>query len=424
MLTASHRTHRCLQLAVVAGLWLGGHIALPAAETAPIPFGDAPHSYWQRESQDAFSKLSRRIQSGESMLDTSNEKAHLISLLKALDVPVSSQLLVYSATSLQSGLIRPTNPRALYFNEEVYVGYVPGGKLEVSAIDPEMGPVFQIFTPALGGGTPQFTRTDRCMNCHAGRTSWQLPGFTAESVIPSTSGGSLDGFRREIVGHTVPIPDRLGGWVVTGAHEKGNHLGNLTGTAAPGGYKRLPNPPGSQFDWERYPVSTSDFFTHLIHEHQLGFHNLVTLAVYRTREALEAGRGHLSPEDASALNDIARQMVRYLLFASEAKLPSGGVKPDPAYLKDFMARRVAIGNGASLRDLDLRGRLFRYRCSYLVHTPGFAALPKEFKDRVQAGMNSALRETGGPAEFNYLPPDEKRAIKAILKETKVFSFAS
>lgn len=399
-------------------------LSLHAGEAPRIPFADAPHSYFQREPKDEFSKLAKRIQSGEVTLDNSSEKAHLLSLLKALDIPVSSQLMVYSATSLQSGLIRPTNPRALYFNDEVYIGYVPGGKLEVTAIDPELGPVFQIFSPASGGGTPEFTRTNRCMNCHAGRTSWQLPGFTIESVIPSTSGGSLDGFRREILGHTVPIPDRLGGWVVTGAHEKGNHLGNLTGTAAPGGYKRLPNPPGSQFDWERYPVQTSDLFTHLIHEHQLGFHNLVTLAVYRTREALEAGKGQVTTDDAAMLNDIARQLVRYTLFANEAKLPTGGVKPDPAYLKDFLAKRTAIGNGASLRDVDLRGRLFRYRCSYLVHSPAFAALPKEIMDRIQAGMNSALREQGGPAEFNYLPPDEKRAIKAILRETRVFSFSS
>lgn len=411
---------RGFQLGAAALLWLSAAMAGQAAEAPKIPFGDTPHSYWQREPQDAFSKLARRIQSGDSPLDNSSEKAHLLSLLKALDIPVSSQLLVYSATSLQSGLIRPTNPRALYFNDEVYVGFVPGGKLEVSAIDPELGPVFQIFSPAFGGGAPQFTRTDRCMNCHAGRTSWQLPGFTIESVIPSTSGGSLDGFRREIIGHTVPIPERLGGWVVTGAYEKGNHLGNLTGTAAPGGYKRLPNPPGSQFSWERYPTQTSDFFTHLIHEHQLGFHNLVTLAVYRTREALEAGKGQVRPDDAAMLNDVARQLVRYILFANEAKFPSGSVKPDPEFVKDFMARKMAIANGASLRDLDLRSRLFKYRCSYLVHSPGFAALPKEIKDRVQAGLATALREQGGPPEFSYLPPDEKRAIMTILRETKVF----
>lgn len=391
-----------------------------AEEAKEKRFSEPPHDYYTRPPRDAFTLWSQRFQKGDEKLDFSSEKSRLISLLKALDVPVTSQLLVYSATSLQAGLIRPSNPRALYFNEEVYVGYVPGGKLEIAAIDPELGPVFSIFNTTFSSSpTPEITRTERCMNCHAGTVSWRLPGFTAESVIAMNSGGSLDGFRRDIVGHTIPISERLGGWHVTGAHEKGDHHGNLLGTSAPGGYKTLPNAPGRSFDWDNYPVRTSDLFTHLIHEHQLGFHNLVTLAVYRTREFKENGRGMIDTEDAAKLNDIARQLVRYVLFAGEAALPSGGIKPDPAYEKDFLARRRAISNGASLRDLDLRSRLFRYRCSYLIHTPSFAALPKEFKDRVLAGLTSALREQGGPPEFNYLPATEKRAIKSILVESGI-----
>ena len=408
---------------------LGRHLALWLAfagitageEATHHRFGDAPHSYWSREPHDAFVKVMARIEKGGIKLDTTSEKTQLTSLLKALDVPVTSQLLVYSATSFQGGLIRPANPRALYFNEEVYVGFVPGGRFEVAAIDPDLGPVFRIFRPTPDGH-PEVTRSERCMNCHAGRTSLQVPGLVAESVICTDTGASLDGFRREQVGHTIPLSDRFGGWHVTGTHEHGDHLGNLMGVAAPGGYKRLQDPPGSLFDWGHYPARTSDLFTHLIHEHQLGFHNLVTLGVYRTRDALEAGHGHLLNEDAAALNDIARQLVRYLLFANEARLPAGGVKPDPAFMADFLARRQPIANGASLRDLDLHGRLFKYRCSYMIQTPSFASLPQEFKVRVTAGLASALREQGGPAEFNYLPPEEKRAIKTLLHEARVGGF--
>jgi hypothetical protein len=120
-------------------------VGLQAAETKEIKFADPPHSYYTRPPQDAFTLWSQRFQKHEVQLDLSGEKARLMSLLKALDIPVTSQLLVYSATSLQAGLIRPSNPRALYFNEEVYVGYVPGGKLEIAAIDPELGPIFSIF---------------------------------------------------------------------------------------------------------------------------------------------------------------------------------------------------------------------------------------------------------------------------------------
>ncbi len=400
-------------------LWLAAFPFLLRGEEAPRHrFNEAPHNYWSRETHDAFSKLIPLLDRGEVKLDISSDKAQLTSLLKALDVPVSSQLLVYSATSFQGGLIRPANPRALYFNDEVYVGYVPGGRFEVAAIDPDLGPVFRIFRPS-NSGRPEITRTERCMNCHAGRTSKQVPGLVVESVICTDTGASLDGFRREMVGHTVPIPLRFGGWHVTGAHEHGDHLGNLMGEAAPGGYTKFADPPGSLFDWNRYPVRTSDLFPHLIHEHQLGFHNLITLAVYRTRDALAAGQGSIRPDDRPVLDDIAHQIVRYLLFAGEAALPAGGVTPDPAYVRDFEARRIATSGGASLRDLDLRTRLFRYRCSYMIYSTGFATMPKEVKAGVLSGLCLALQDANAPAEFNYLPVDEKRTILKILQETGV-----
>ncbi len=392
--------------------------AVRAEEAVHHRFNEAPHNYYSREPRDAFSRFLTRLGGGEVQLDAGSDKAQLVSLLAALDVPVSSQLLVYSATSFQGGLIRPANPRALYFNDEVYVGYVPGGRFEVAAIDPDLGPVFRIFRP-VQNGRPEVTRSERCMNCHAGRTSRQVPGLVAESVICTGTGATLDGFRREQVGHTIPLNLRLGGWHVTGAHEHGEHLGNLMGEAAPGGYRRLPDAPGSLFNWANYPARTSDLLPHLIHEHQLGFHNLVTLAVYRTRDALDAGHGTIRTEDRATLDDLARQLTRYLLFAGEAALPSGGVQPDADYLRDFQARRIATADGASLRDLDLHTHLLRYRCSYMIHAASFTALPAEFKTLVLADLTAALREENGAPDFAYIPTAEKRAIRTILRETKV-----
>jgi hypothetical protein len=405
----------CIAVAIALPLLVAP--GLRAAE--PIPFADAPHLYWQSESHDLMGQLAQRLASGEFQPDRSSEKACLESMLKELDIDPSSQLLVYSATSLQSGLIRPDNPRALYFNDEVYVGFVPGGKMEAVAIDPALGPVFYITENRFSDPSLRFARSQRCMNCHAGEASRHLPGFFAESVIPMLSGASLEGFRRGVVGHTIPLKDRLGGWHVTGANARGEHLGNLIGENQPRAVKRVPNPPGVRFDWSTYLVQTSDLLPHLIHEHQLGFHNLVTLAVYRAREATQAHGSALPDPAVAQLNDIARQFVRYLLFADEAKLPSGGVRGDAAFMKGFAAKRKASPQGASLRDLDLRTHLMKHRCSYLIHSPGFAAMPAVIKDRVLAGLRTALRETGGPAEFNYLPATEKRAISMILASTGV-----
>ncbi len=382
-------------------------------------FSETPHSYWTQQPVDAFSQWLGKMRAGQAVLEGRDEKTQLRSLLKVFGISESSQLLVYSATSLQSGLILPSNPRALYFNEEVYVGYVPGGRFEVSAIDPVLGPVFYLFRPSADG-RPEAARSERCMNCHAGRTSWGVPGFVAESVIATAgSGASLDGFRRELAGHTIPLSERLGGWHVTGAHEHGEHLGNILGDSEGGSYKRILNPPGTRFAWERYPVQTSDLFAHLLLEHQIGFHNLITLSVYRTRDALAAGGGTVRAEDQAALDEIAWRLVRYLLFANEAALPEGGLKPDPVLQRAFFDRRLVGSSGASLRDLDLKAKLFRYRCSYMIYTRGFAALPPEMKQRVLKGLSIALREDGAPAEFGYLPLAEKRAIRSILRETHV-----
>jgi hypothetical protein len=383
-------------------------------------FSEAPHSYWNRSPSDAFAALIAKQQDGNLPPLAGDPREQVAELLEALNVPKSSQLLAYSATSLQSGLILPSNPRAIFFNEEVYVGYVPGGRLEIAAIDPAIGPVFYL-AQATASGRLQQQRTERCMNCHAGRTSWGVPGLVAESVIATVnSGASLDGFRREVAGHTIPLKERLGGWHVTGAHEQGPHLGNLLGTAVDGGYSTYANPPGKRFDWARYPAQTSDLFAHLLHEHQIGFHNLVTLGLYRTRDALAVGGGSVRLQDRQELDEIAWRLVRYLLFQGEVALPEGGLRPDPELRNAFLARQIVGPSGRSLRELDLENRLFKNRCSYMIYTKGFAALPREFRQRVLRGLTLALAEQGAPAEFGYLPPEEKRSIRLILRETGIF----
>ena len=186
--------------AALAGIcvWAG---LLPARVLSEIPvhrFPEPPHAYWTKTPADAFAGFLAKQQGGRGALLSGDARQQLVSLLQALNVPQASQLLAYSATSLQSGLILPSNPRAIYFNEEVYVGYVPGGRLEVAAIDPVLGPVFYL-AQSDATGRLQAQRTERCMNCHAGRTSWGVPGLVAESVIATaSSGASLDGFRREL----------------------------------------------------------------------------------------------------------------------------------------------------------------------------------------------------------------------------------
>ncbi len=379
-------------------------------------FTAPPHNYWTQPPRDRFTKLFEQIKSGTVKLEGRTPNAYLASLLRALEIPLSSQLLVFSVTSLQSNLISPTNPRALYFNEDTYVGYVPGGRIEIASFDPELGAIFYIFQIPHGGDAPLLDRSNRCFNCHAGSFSHRVPGLFVESVIPGDNGGPLVGYRREESGHSVPFAERYGGWHVTtklGFPTKANTLGDYY----QGKLTTRPNPPGAIFDLQHYLVPTSDIVPHLIHEHQVGFTNRVIEASYTAREKLAAGHGKLSIADAAALNEMATGLVRYVLFADEAKLPAP-VHGEENYLRDFTNRKKATTAGLSLRDLDLKTRLLKHRCSYLIYTTLWDGMHPFIKQSVEARLWDALKENSADPAFAYLPATEKRAIRQIIKETK------
>jgi hypothetical protein len=409
-----------------AGTWVGALaltlmavVASGAAEFEPDLSAEA-HRYFDRVPTDRFTRRLDELEGGRVELDRSSELAFVKSLLKALGIPESSQMLVFSNTSLQLSLINPSNPRALYFNDELYLGWVPGGKIEMATIDAELGAVFYIFDVPRSGGNIRVERARRCMNCHANEDTFHVPGLAVKSVAPAAGGGSLDSFRKEISGHGVPLAERFGGWHVTGDGGMDGHLGNRMGKLFQGEITWTPLEPGKRFDWNRYPVSTSDLLPHLVHEHQVGGVNRMARAQYRVRELRAAGKGTLSAVAQSAVEEDARELVRYLLFADEVALPSAGLPGDESFRTDFAKARVAV-EGRSLKDFDLKTRMFRYRCSFLVHTPQFAGLDPEVRGRVLRGLESALASGGTNPEFRYLGEDEKAVIRSILR-AKVAGF--
>jgi len=378
---------------------------------------EAPeHDYWKRPLNDPFTLLKDDLEQGRLNLDVSGEKAYLESLLKALEIPASTQMVVYSTTSLQLSLISPRTPRAIYFNEDLYLGYVQGGRIEIVSIDPELGGIFYIFDIPRNGNRPLAERSERCMKCHADEDTHEVPGIAIKSVIPGPTGGSLESYRRGLTGHTIPIADRFGGWHVTGADEAQPHWGNLTGRFTPEGIVTTPLPPGEQFDWSVFPVATSDMLAHLLHEHQAGFVNRFTQAHYRLRTALADGKGKLRPEDRPMIQRQVDELTRYLLFAGEATLPAP-IAGDSQLKEDFLANRRADKAGNSLKDLDLETHLFRNRCSYMIYSPLFRQLPAGFKKLVYTRLGRALALSPSDPDYGHLPNPEKTRIKAILKET-------
>ena len=378
---------------------------------------EPPHNYRQRIPQDRFTRLKAALESGEIALERGNEKAFVLSLLKALDVPATSQMLVFSTTSLQLSLISPANPRAIYFNEDVYVGYIPRGRIEIVSLDPELGAIFYICDIPNEARSFRAERSERCMNCHASEDTRYVPGLVIKSVIPGPGGGSLTAYRLAETGHSIPFHERFGGWHITGRHGITNHLGNLTGRLAGGELTTYSNLPGARFSFEKYPTGTSDILPHLLHEHQAGFVNRVVEAGYRARTALHAGSGKLSALQAAELDEQAEIITRYILFADEVPLPSSGVEGDQAFKADFLKTRQPTPDGISLKDLDLNTRLFKHRCSYMIYSPVFAGLPITMKERIYRRLAAALSTTKPDKKYEYLPRSEKEAIARILRTT-------
>src|SRR6185437_12589492 len=130
-------------------LWIahGGALVVCASDfqgaSHTMAIDEAPFNYSKAEPQNALSELRKKVADGAVKLAWDAEYGYLPALLEALQVPVSSQMLVFSKTSMQRDRISPQNPRALYFNDDVYVGWIPGAPLmEVSIADPKLGGVF------------------------------------------------------------------------------------------------------------------------------------------------------------------------------------------------------------------------------------------------------------------------------------------
>jgi hypothetical protein len=401
----------CLTILLLAHGQIWG---VETAQEAKLDYKAPPHNYWERPPQDAVTAALKKIENGELKVDTSNDRAFVSSLLGALKVPVSSQLLVYSATSMQSGIINPRNPRALYFNDEIYVGFVPGGLVEIMGVDPELGGVFYIFDKPQPGQLPRTDRSTRCFNCHAGSATMRIPGLLAESVAPIISGASYENYRRDEQGHQIPLADRFGGWHVTSAKPFGETKANIFARSDGSGVKIVKVKPGEMWDIEKHLLPSSDILPHLIHEHQIGFDNQVIHAAYIAREIGDKGRTPTLADD-KRLNEKASALVRYILFADEAKLPPSGIVGDEQYAKDFLSNKKASGSGLSLKDLDLKTRMFKHRCSYMLYTPQWQKLPALIKNRVYAGMKLAL--SGKDRNYAYLSAQERLAIVSILRET-------
>jgi hypothetical protein len=354
---------------------------------------------------DAVSALAREVKAGTTTLAYDGRQGYLRSVLERLNIPIESQLLLFSKTGIQNAHTSPEHPRALYFNDRVVVGYIPGAPLlEIASHDPRQGVIFQTLKQDswLPG---EFARSERCLGCHLSANSLDVPGILVRSMFAAPDGRSMPQLGSFLVDHRSPLEQRWGGWYVTGTHGSARHMGNafVVDSANPGGAITNATLNRSTLDprveISAYPVATSDIAALLVFDHQGRAMNLLTRLGWEARIAAADGRLDFSKGD---LRDIVRETVDYLLFAGELTFadPIRGVS---SFSKTFAAAGPRDRKGRSLRELDLQSRLFKYRCSYMIYSPAFDALPIEARAAVFAGIRERLAD-----------PDTL----AILDETK------
>jgi hypothetical protein len=403
------------RILVAAIVWLGAVGAVAAQLRHPSLLRNHPAiNYDSTAASDPVAELDRKLASGEVRLEADGPSGYLKAVLRALDVPVESQMLVFSKTSFQAPRINPKNPRAIYFNDTVSVGWVRGGEvLEFIAQDPKQGSIFYTLSQSTTG-TPKFERNDACVSCHASEATHYVPGMFVGSVFPGPDGTTMYG-PAYTTDHRSPFEIRYGGWFVTGTHRATRHMGNAVATDSTD-LAAMVTPQtvhvtdlAGRFDMTGYPSPHSDLVALVVLEHQAKMLNLFTRVGWEARiGSKEAGR---------SLDAAAAELVDYLLFVDEAPLP-GPIAGTSRFAEHFQAQGPRDRRGRSLRDLSLTDRMLKYPCSYLIYSAPFDAMPAEAKAAVYARMWQVLSGQETHERYDRLTPADRQAIVEILRETK------
>jgi hypothetical protein len=400
----------------VAAFWVASMLGATAGQRLPAALlrNHPAIGYERAPATDAVARLNARVRAGEASLAPEGASGRLTSVLNALHVPVESQVLVFSKTSFQAARINPQNPRAIYFNDTVAVGWVRGGPvLELVAQDPVQGAIFYVLEQSPTG-VPQFERNNTCASCHTSEATQNVPGQFVGSVYPGVDGITMYGpaFTTD---HRSPFEIRWGGWYVTGRHRAERHLGNAVATN-PFELAAMVTPAtvhvtslDGRFDRAGYLSPHSDLVALLVLEHQAQMLNHITRVGWEARVgAADAGR---------PLDRAAAQLVDYLLFVDEADLP-GPIAGTTSFAASFNAAGPRDRRGRSLRDLDLTRRLLKYPCSYLIYSEPFDALPASAKAAVYARLWEVLAGRETSARYDRLTSADRQAILEILRDTK------
>ena len=405
-------------LIVVGALAFGAAVAAQRTDAFVASRDHAAIAYSKTPVSDPVSALNRQLVAGTARLTFDPVSGYLRSVLDALNVPIESQTLVFSPTSFQASLVSMHNPRALYFNDTVAVGWVRGADvLEVAAQDPRQGVIFYGLDQKATA-RPQLERSSECLACHLSWDTLGVPGLFVMSMfpLPDDKNAYANGLVND---HRSPFSERWGGWYVTGAHGASRHMGNIAVTPADRGKSKLTDPLRVRtsveglFDLKGYPSPYSDVAALMVLAHQTRVTNLLTRVGWEARVASQDGSG----DGAARVQAAATDLVDYMLFVDEIRL-TAPVRGSSGFAEKFSADGPRDSKGRSLRQLDLQRRLFRYPCSYVIYGEAFDALPGPAKEAVYGRMWQVLSGQERGQKYMRLALQDRQAVVEILRETK------
>jgi hypothetical protein len=426
---------RSIPFLAVATISIAGLIAGAASGQRTDVFvasRDHPAIHWTKGPvNDVVADLNRRLAAGSAQLAFDTRSGYLRATLDALSVPVESQVLVFSETSAQATLINPKNPRALYFNDSVAVGWVRGAKaLELAVQDRQQGVSFYTLEQ-MSGKKPHFERDTSCVLCHATWDTLGVPGLIVISTFQMSD--DPNAYASGVVeDHRTPIDQRWGGWYVTSKGKAVQHLGNVPVIVPaaklkpkPGSAPQLSSVEG-QFETSGFPTHYSDIVALMVLAHQTHMTNLLTRVGWEARVAASdaqaaaprfAGPATGADTVPPRVREAVRDLVDYLFFVDEAPLP-GGITGTSGFAEKFAAEGPYDARGRSLRQFDLVKRLMKYPCSYMVYTAAFDGLPDVAKGEVYRRMWEILSGKDKKPSYARLSTADRQAIVEILRDTK------
>ena len=416
----------------IAGIFIASTGSAAYEELGGVFDGTPEHPAigYEQPSNDPVAALNRKLQDGSVKLAYDPDRGgYLRAVLDALHVPVESQIVAMSKTSVQQGIISPKNPRTLYFNDSVAVGFVRGGFMELAAQDPKQGVIFytlgrtnprlQPFSTPLN--QPDFRRDNSCLGCHISYNTMGVPGTLLRSVFPRTDGEALYQAGSFVTDHRSPMKERYGGWFVTGESGPARHLGNALFTDPD--HAEIPEAGQmlesleTKLDTRFYLSPYSDVVALLVFDHQMHMMNLLTRVGWEARY----GKAEQPGELAARMQGAAAEFVDYLLFVEEAPLEgpaNGQIRGISGFAEQFTARGPRDSQGRSLREFDLEHHLMRYPCSYMIYSEAFDNLPDEAKIAIYQRLWAVLSGKVSGGKYTRLSLTDRRAVVEILRETK------